>query len=87
MRKEKLTATIDRREVVFGYKTLHARRFGSGRCQKRAECYATVSQVTAEKPRRRRTYPKCTHKAQATELDSSRYGVHVPSHTKRGTME
>jgi len=63
-------ATIDRREVGCGYKALHARRFGSGRRQKRAECN-----------------PKCAHEAQATELDSGRYGVHVASYAERGEYE
>jgi len=47
--KKKLTATIDRREVAFRHKTLHARRFGIGRRQKRTEGYAMVSKVTGEK--------------------------------------
>jgi len=47
--KKKLTATIDRREVGFRHKTLHARRFGIGRCHKRSEGYATVSKATGEK--------------------------------------
>ena len=50
--KKKLTATIDRREVALGHKTLHARRFGIGRCQKPTECYVTVSKATGEKSRR-----------------------------------
>ena len=85
--KKKLTATIDRREVAFGHKTLHARRFGSGRRQKCTECYATVSKATGENPRRRRTDPKCAHETQATELDSGRYRVHVSSHAKCGTEQ
>jgi hypothetical protein len=85
--KKILTATIDRREVAFGHKTLHARRFGIGRRQKCSQCYATVSKATGEKGRRRRTDPKCAHEAQATKLDSGRYRVHVSSHAKCGTEQ
>jgi hypothetical protein len=31
---------------------------------------------------RRRTDPECAHETQATELNSSRHWVHVPSHAK-----
>ncbi len=39
------TATINWREVGCRDEALYVRRFGFGRCQERAECYANVEAV------------------------------------------